>query len=70
MRKLLLFITLILCSLGAVAQEIVYKNTTDGVNWNMTQVADNIVLIQWEYEVPEIELSGLLYNFIKKCRSK
>ena len=65
MRKLLLFITLILCSLGAVAQEIVYKNTTDGVNWNMTQVADNIVLIQWEYEVPEIEYDYVTYKIYR-----
>ena len=65
MRKLLLFITLILCSLGAVAQEIVYEKTTDGVNWNMTQVADNIVLIQWEYEVPEIEYDYVTYEIYR-----
>jgi hypothetical protein len=65
MRKLLLFITLILCSLGAVAQEIVYKNTTDGVNWNMTQVADNIVLIQWKYVVDEAEYDNVTYKIYR-----
>ena len=61
MRKLLLFLLLLSCSLGVFAQEIVYKNTKEGVNWNMTQVADNIVLMQWEYEVPEIEYDYVTY---------
>ena len=66
MRKLLLFITLILCSLGAVAQEIVYKNTTNGVNWNMTQVADNIVLIQWQYLLDdENEYENVTYKIYR-----
>lgn len=65
MRKLLLFLLLLSCSLGVFAQEIVYKNTTDGVNWNMTQPADNIVLIQWEYEVPEIEYDYVTYKIYR-----
>lgn len=65
MRKLLLFITLIFCSLVAVAQDVIYTNETNGVNWNMTQVADNIVLIQWEYEVPEIEYDYVTYKIYR-----
>jgi hypothetical protein len=45
MRKLLLFITLILCSLVAVAQDVTYENKTNGVDWNMIKAADNIVTI-------------------------
>ena len=65
MRKLLLFLLLLSCSLGVFAQEIVYKNTTEGVNWNMTQPADNIVLIQWEYEVPENEYDYVTYKIYR-----
>lgn len=65
MRKLLLFITLIFCSLVAVAQDVIYTNETNGVNWNMTQPADNIVLIQWEYEVPEIEYDYVTYKIYR-----
>lgn len=65
MRKLLLFLLLLSCSLGVFAQEIVYKNTTDGVNWNMTQPADNIVLIQWKYEVSEEEYDNVTYKIYR-----
>lgn len=65
MRKLLLLLSLLSCSLGVFAQEIVYEKTTDGVNWNMTQVADNIVLIQWEYEVPENEYDYVTYKIYR-----
>ena len=65
MKRFLLILSVFLTSLLAMGQEIVYKNTTDGVKWNMTQVADNIVLIQWEYEVPEIEYDYVTYKIYR-----
>lgn len=56
MRKYLLLLTLSFCSLVAVAQ-----NITNGVQWKMTQPADNIVSIWWQYNVAESEYDQVTY---------
>jgi hypothetical protein len=60
MRKLLLLLSVVFCSLGAVAQI-----TTGGVQWNMTQPADNIVSIWWRYEVTESEYANVTYKLYR-----
>lgn len=60
MRKLLLLLSVVFCSLGAVAQI-----TTGGVQWEMTQPADNIVSIWWRYEVTESEYANVTYKLYR-----
>lgn len=60
MRKLVLFLSFIFCSLISLAQ-----NTTDGVQWKMTQPADNIVSIWWKYEVSESEYANVTYKIYR-----
>ncbi len=49
MRKLLLFITLILCSLGAVAQECQSYENKDFKQVNVLRPSDNSIQLDWQY---------------------
>ena len=54
MRKLLLFITLILCSLGAVAQECQSYENTNFKQVKVLRPSDNSIQLDWQY-VPVTE---------------
>lgn len=56
MRKFFLCLSLLFCTLMSIAQ-----NNTNGLVWEMTQSADNIVSIWWRYEVTESEYDQVIY---------